>query len=187
MASLVISKMTKELFAESLKKYMKKKPINKITIQEIAQDCGLNRRTFYRHFKDIYDLLEWIFQTEVENKINQYLDFSHWHSIFLDLFEYFYYNKEICYCVIKYSNREHLEIFLYDLIIKLVKPVMEQEFYNVELSQKRRDFLSNFYALSFTAIFIQWMGNGNKEDPKEIVDNISLILKGSIERIEDSV
>ena len=117
----------------------------------------------------------------------QYLDFSHWQKIILDLFQYFSSNKEICYCVIKFSNREHLETFLYDVIIKLVQPVIEEEFHNLELSQQRRDFLSNFYALSFTATFIQWMGNGNKDDPREIVDNISLILKGSINRIEDSL
>lgn len=36
-----------------------KKPLNKITINDIAEDCGINRMTFYYHFQDIYDLVEW--------------------------------------------------------------------------------------------------------------------------------
>ena len=36
------------------------KPLNKITINDITEDCGVNRMTFYYHFKDIYDLVDWI-------------------------------------------------------------------------------------------------------------------------------
>ena len=34
------------------------KPLNKITINDITEDCGVNRMTFYYHFKDIYDLVD---------------------------------------------------------------------------------------------------------------------------------
>ena len=50
---------TKKALAESLKNLLLQKPLNKITISDIADDCGINRMTFYYHFKDIYDLVEW--------------------------------------------------------------------------------------------------------------------------------
>ncbi|SFC47808.1 TetR/AcrR family transcriptional regulator C-terminal domain-containing protein [Clostridium uliginosum] len=183
MSSPAISKMTKELFATSLKKYMKRKPLNKITIQEIAQDCGLNRRTFYRHFKDIYDLVEWIYQTEIENQISQYIDFPHWRDALLDLFNYFLSNKEISHFIVKVSDHKYLEQFLYGAMIKFIQPVIEKESYTLTLSQHKKDFLSNFYALSFISILIQWIDLGMEDTPDEIVKNISLILKGSISRI----
>ncbi|MBN1045598.1 TetR family transcriptional regulator [Clostridium botulinum] len=186
MSSLVISKMTKELFATSLKKYMKRKPLNKITIQEISQDCGLNRRTFYRHFSDIYDLVGWIYQTEIENHISQYIDFPHWKDALLDLFNYFLFNKEISHFIVKFSDHKYLENFLYGAILKFVQPVIQKESYPLALSQHKKEFLSNFYALSFTSILIQWINKGMEESPDEIVENISLILKGSINRILDS-
>ena len=50
----------KRALEASLKKLLLQKPLNKITINDITEDCGVNRMTFYYHFKDIYDLVDWI-------------------------------------------------------------------------------------------------------------------------------
>ena len=55
-----MSTITKRALEASLKKLVKTKPLNKITVSDITDDCGINRMTFYYHFKDIYDLVEWI-------------------------------------------------------------------------------------------------------------------------------
>ena len=54
-----MSQVTKRALEQSLKHLLLKKPLTKITVGEIAEDCGINRMTFYYHFKDIYDLVEW--------------------------------------------------------------------------------------------------------------------------------
>lgn len=54
-----MSQTTKRALEASLKKMLLQKPLNKITINDIAEDCGISRMTFYYHFKDIYDLVEW--------------------------------------------------------------------------------------------------------------------------------
>ena len=54
-----MSNITKHALAESLKKLLLKKPLNKITINDLTTDCGISRMAFYYHFKDIYDLVEW--------------------------------------------------------------------------------------------------------------------------------
>ena len=57
-----MSELTKKALAVSLKKLLSKKELSKITISNITDECGVNRQTFYYHFKDIYDLLEWIYK-----------------------------------------------------------------------------------------------------------------------------
>ncbi|MFR8027761.1 TetR/AcrR family transcriptional regulator, partial [Eisenbergiella massiliensis] len=52
--------ITKTALEASLKKLLLKKPLDKITIRDLTEDCGISRMTFYYHFKDIYDLVEWI-------------------------------------------------------------------------------------------------------------------------------
>ena len=54
-----MSQTTKRALEASLKHLLLQKPLDKITINDIAEDCGINRMTFYYHFKDIYDLVEW--------------------------------------------------------------------------------------------------------------------------------
>lgn len=64
--------MTKKAIAASLKKIMEKKPLDKITVREIIEDCGINRKTFYYHFRDIYHLIKWIFEEEAIEVVKQY-------------------------------------------------------------------------------------------------------------------
>ena len=52
------SQLTKRALEESFKRQLSTKPFSKITIADIAQDCGISRMTFYYHFKDLYDLME---------------------------------------------------------------------------------------------------------------------------------
>lgn len=51
---------TKKALAAALKKMMEVKPIDKITVKDLVEICGVNRQTFYYHFDDVYDLLEWV-------------------------------------------------------------------------------------------------------------------------------
>ena len=53
---------TKQALANALKQLLQKKQITKITINDIAEACGISRMTFYYHFKDIYDLADWTLQ-----------------------------------------------------------------------------------------------------------------------------
>lgn len=52
-------KTAKELLAESFRELAENKPIDKITVQQIVENCGYAPATFYRHFKDKYDLIAW--------------------------------------------------------------------------------------------------------------------------------
>ena len=57
---------TKKAIAGVFKELLLVKPLHKITINDIAEKCEINRQTFYYHFQDIYDLVEWICQTDAE-------------------------------------------------------------------------------------------------------------------------
>ena len=50
---------TKYRMAESIKGLMARMPLDKITVKDIVAECGLTRQTFYRNFKDKYDLVNW--------------------------------------------------------------------------------------------------------------------------------
>ena len=68
----ITSLNTKKTLAESLKRIMKNKTFSKITVSEIIADCGVNRKTFYYHFEDIYDLLKWIFENEAVEVVKHF-------------------------------------------------------------------------------------------------------------------
>lgn len=75
-----MSQMTKQALANSLKSLLQKKTLNKITIKDIVDDCGVNRQTFYYHFQDVYDLVDWIFHHDFERLLKDYSDYTNWHQ-----------------------------------------------------------------------------------------------------------
>ncbi len=58
------SNITKKALATALKELMEEMPFEKINVSAICQRCDMNRKSFYYHFKDKYDLVNWIFDTE---------------------------------------------------------------------------------------------------------------------------
>lgn len=62
------SDITKGLLTDCFKELMATMPFEKITIKTITDKAGLIRPTFYKHFQDKYEILEWIFQTEIADQ-----------------------------------------------------------------------------------------------------------------------
>ena len=58
------SNITKQALSNALKELLEEKPFEKISISDICQRCQMNRKSFYYHFRDKYDLVNWIFDTE---------------------------------------------------------------------------------------------------------------------------
>ena len=81
-----MSAITKRALEASLKKLLLKKPLDKITISDITDDCGVNRMTFYYHFKDIYDLVDWVMQNDAAVAINGMKTYETWQKGFLSIF-----------------------------------------------------------------------------------------------------
>ena len=71
-----MSELTKRAIQESFKKLLSNQPLDKITVKNITDDCGVNRNTFYYHYSDIYQLLEEIFLTEAQKSVERWRSVS---------------------------------------------------------------------------------------------------------------
>ena len=68
----------KRVLASTLKEMAEKKSLSKITINDLTQACDVSRQTFYNNFKDIYDLVEWIYLKEVVTPIERGKIYDKW-------------------------------------------------------------------------------------------------------------
>ena len=107
-----MSELTKKALAVSLKKLLSRKELSKITIANITDECGVNRQTFYYHFKDIYDLLEWIYKNEVIDEIDN--KDEDWQQRFLYIFKYVLKNKEFVKNTYNSISRKYVNKFIYE-------------------------------------------------------------------------
>ena len=84
---------TKQALEESLKHMLLKKPLDKITIRDITEDCGISRMAFYYHFKDIYDLVEWACIEDASKALQGKKTYETWQEGLLQIFEAVQENK----------------------------------------------------------------------------------------------
>ena len=82
-----MAQMTKNALADSLKTLLETRTVDKITISDITEHCGVNRMTFYYHFQDIYDLLEWSWIREANKVLNGKKTYNTWQQGFLDVYK----------------------------------------------------------------------------------------------------
>ena len=92
---------------------MAKKPLAKISVREIAEDCGVNRQTFYYHFEDIYDMVRWMYQQEAVMLMAKREGVPLWQDGLLQLLRYIEENKAVCLCTLNSLGHQHLKKFFY--------------------------------------------------------------------------
>ena len=78
---------TKYALEDALKKLLLQKPIDKITINDLTEECGISRMTFYYHFKDIYDLVEWVCIEDGKRALQDKKTYDTWQEGMGQIFE----------------------------------------------------------------------------------------------------
>ena len=73
---------TKMAISYAFKELLLEKPYNKITVNDISERCGINRQTFYYHFLDIPNMVEWICNDDVSKVINFDITYENWQESF---------------------------------------------------------------------------------------------------------
>lgn len=174
-----MSNLTKKALKESLKGLLIKKPLNKITIAELTDDCELNRMTFYYHFKDIYDLVEWSLQEEAKAIVGAKKTYATWQEGFLDVFKETQKNEILMTNIYNHLSREKIEEYFNTITFSFVYPVIEEKYKKDNLSKKEKIFITNFYKFAFVGIILDWMENDMEEDPNEIIKKTNNIINGN--------
>ena len=142
-----MSNITKHALAESLKKLLLKKPLNKITINDLTTDCGISRMAFYYHFKDIYDLVEWVCLEESRGTLQGKKTYDTWQEGLLQIFEAVYENKPFIINAYNSISREQIENFLFQLTHDLIMGVVEEQSKETLLIKEQKNFIADFYKL----------------------------------------
>lgn len=181
MPSPMSSDMTKRLMVQSLKKYMVKKPLEKISVREITEDSGVNRQTFYYHFEDIYDMVKWMYQEEAVKCIEGLEGVLLWQDGILQILRYIEENKAICLCALNSMGHQHLKRFFYDDIHAIIKKTVysiAEQIPNV--SPDYGEFLTHYYSIALAALMESWLLGEIKQTPEELVKYIDITLNDQI-------
>ena len=175
-----MSQVTKRALEQSLKNLLLKKPLTKITVSDITDDCGINRMTFYYHFKDIYDLVEWSCFEDAKMALEEKKTYDTWQQGLLQIFKAVQENKPFILNVYRCVHREQVEKYLQPLVDQLLLNVINEEAAGITVRDEDKQFIAQVYSYMFIGLMLDWIKDDMREDPQQIVEKLSKLIKGSV-------
>lgn len=174
---------TKQAFGAALKQMMSVKPVDKITVKDLVVICGVNRQTFYYHFDDIYDLLEWVFEEDASQVLPKSILKNNWQENVQVLFDYFSQNASFVLNVYNSNSRTYMLRFLKEHVHGCIRSYAEvvSELRNID--RQDFDFVVEFYSNGVVGLLAQWFDRGLKFPPNVNEERIYVALANSVEAL----
>lgn len=160
------STITKKALANSLKELMAEYPFEKISIGEICDRCFMNRKSFYYHFKDKYDLMNWIFDNEF---VLTKEDIGH--ERFAELCQYLYENRDFYRRAFRIQGQNSFSSHFRSRLEPIIEARVSELY--VPLST---EFARNFFTDSFILAINRWLSDKNCIDADEFIAQIRTIF-----------
>lgn len=172
---------TKKALADSLKALLRTRPLSKVTIADITEGCGINRMTFYYHFRDIYDLVEWICREECSAALGGPLDRETWQEGFCRLCRYVLENRSFFVNVCNSIGREQAENYLYRVTYSILRSAVDELAGDMPIGEEEKKFIADFYKFAFVGVELDWLRSGLREPPEELAGKLSRLLNGQFD------
>lgn len=174
------SDFTKFMIARGLKQLLETNSFLDISVGDIAQHCKISRNTFYYHFRDKYDVISWIFYTEITPLIGDTISMDQWGSGMRALCRYMQENKSFYMNVLQFEGQNSFADCLMDFYQNLVRTLIVNAGGEQLLKPNQIKMISRFYAHGMSGVLLDWVKNGMVRDPDSTVSTLEDLLSGEI-------
>lgn len=161
------SSITKKALAGSLKELMLQKPFSKITVGEICEKCYMNRKSFYYHFQDKFDLIDWIYSSEIYSAIQgkEYAD--RW-DFLLDICNVLWQNKRFYRQAFEISGQNSLKESMKRFFLPQIRAVLGQN----DIRLENDNFCLEFFSDSLICSIERWICQKESTEPEIFIENL---------------
>lgn len=174
---------TKKTLSASLKKCMERKPLSKITVTDIVNECGLNRKTFYYHFQDVPDLLKWTLEQEAVDVVKEFDLLNELEAALRFAVNYIRENSHIINCAYDSMGRDELKRFLnhdfQSIAMELIEQIERKE--NIHTDPEYKRTICNFYTEGLAGELVNLLKTKDKAHDEKSIRCIAAILRTSLE------
>jgi probable dihydroxyacetone kinase regulator len=185
--------ITKKEIASAFKKLMEEKSFDSITVTDITSASHLNRLTFYYHFEDKYDLLNWIYYNEIILTFKKNLDKMNWTESLKIVLNKMRDERKYYMNAFAYDNKEFRK-YMVDAVVELFISIILEWAGDQYIKEEDNRFVSTFFAYGIVGMVIDWVQDDMRESPegmieyiRNLVEDIKLLaisryLKGTFEQ-----
>ena len=151
------------------RKLVIKKDFDRITVGEICEHAQVSRKTFYTYFKDKNDIIEQIFLQSITQPFREFRELYMTHdlpaSLIMEwLYQRIYEDREFYANVSRFTGQNSFQ----ELVLKHTTETLEMILKTVDMSEKDKEYMIYFYAVSHTMLLIKWIRDGMIVSPKKM-------------------
>lgn len=178
------SLITKKRIAKSLKQLMQHKEFEQLSITEIMRHSEMRRQTFYSYFLDKYELLEWIFETELKEQVSDNLNYISSERLIEQLLLFFDDNQAFYKKLFELSGQNSFEAYFVTYCATIIeKYLLDHPVLSHSLQQTQKERFIRYHS-SALASYIQQALNNHTLKPKIDGDLIITFLSGSLTMLQ---
>ncbi len=171
--------ITKKALAQGLKELIKKKSFDNITVSDITEICGLNRQTFYYHFHDKYELVNWIYYNEALKLITCDLSFETLDKKVLQLLNIMKNESYFYKSTLQNTKSNEFQSYLFSFFKEIFVNIIEVVATSDEASLNNKTYIAEFISYGVVGMIVAWAKKGMKQSPEEISKQLKIVLNDS--------
>ncbi|MGN0361223.1 MAG: TetR/AcrR family transcriptional regulator C-terminal domain-containing protein [Bilifractor sp.] len=161
--------ITKNALASSMKKLMKEKVFEKISVIDICEGCGMNRKSFYYHFKDKYDLVNWIFYTDFIKTASKRSYSDGW-DLLTALVELFSNDRAFYKAALEIEGQNSFRDYFYEATVPIFSMFSDSS------ESDNAAFDTHYLTDVFLVIMYRWLSEEKNQTPEEFIRRLKQVL-----------
>lgn len=170
-----MSKLTQKAIQNSFVKLLDSKPIDRITIKDITDDCGISRNTFYYHYADLPALVEEVLMNNAEELMQAYPSIESLEECLNVGARYVLGFRRAATHIYDSKHREVYDRCLMNVLRRIVTAYFDMALPDDKFSTEERDILIDYYKCVCYGIIADWCNNGMREDYAESFHKLLMI------------
>ena len=178
-----MANLTERAIKASVLKLLNEKPVNQITIKDIVEDCGINRNSFYYHFRDLPSLIEEMVREQADMLIEQYPSINSLEECLDAAVSFAMSNRKAAMHIYNSVSRDIYEQYLWRVCEYVVTTYINGILGDMKISDFDRGVIIDFYKCACFGKILDWQRDGMKSDIKAGFLRLCELKKGVIEDI----
>lgn len=173
---------TKSAIIAAFGELLNERPLNKITVKDIVDRCGINRNTFYYHFTDIPSLLEEMITDQADQIIRTYSSLGSPADCITPFVQYGAAHKRAVLHIYRSVQRDVFQAYLDRLATHIVKQYVETvtaELFPASSQSREKNLLIKYYKCTMVGAILDWLDSGMQYDLLAGTISICELLAGS--------
>lgn len=169
---------TRKAIQETFITLLDERPLNKITVKDIVETCGINRNSFYYHFEDLPALLEEIISERVQLLMSDHPTIDSMEDSFDAALDFVLDHKRAVFHIYNSLSRDVFERYLMEVCHYVVATYIEAAFAGREDEDKNKEMLIRYHKCACFGHIIDWLNSGMKDDISAYFHRIYQLKRG---------